>query len=133
LSGERRNLALLPNAYMQGETAGYSMAENEQRFENAIAMNAIGFFGLHIITAGIYQGEDLCFATEKGYKRLFIKDDHLVGCILIGDQVARGGIYTNLIRSRTDLRTLDFAMISEQPALMAFAQKVRSEQLGRAQ
>ena len=133
LSGERRNLALLPNAYMQGESAGYSMTGNEQRFENAIAMNAIGFFGLHIITAGMYEGEDLLFTTESGYKRLFIKDNHLVGCILIGDQVSRGGIYTDLIRSRTDLRTLDFTMISEQPALMAFAQKVRSEQLGRAQ
>jgi len=118
---------------MQGESTGYSMTGNEQRFENAIAMNAIGFFGLHIITAGMYEGEDLLFTTESGYKRLFIKDNHLVGCILIGDQVSRGGIYTDLIRSRTDLRTLDFAMISEQPALMAFAQKVRSEQLGRAQ
>ncbi len=133
LRGERRNLAILPNAYLQGESAGYSMAGQTKHFEKAIAMNAIGFFGLHIITAGIYEGEDITFSTSTGYKRLFIKDHHLVGCILLGDQVMRGGIYTDLIRSREDLRTLDFAMISEHPALMAFARKKRSEQLGRAQ
>lgn len=43
-SGERRVLALLPNAYLQGECAGKNMAGESFHFTNAVPMNAIGFF-----------------------------------------------------------------------------------------
>ena len=129
----KRVLPLLGNAFMQGECAGANMAGVEVRFDKAIAMNAIGFFGLHIITAGIYEGKDTIIASTNGYKRLFVQGDYLVGYILVGDTVERAGIYTSLIRERTPLSSLDFPLISEQPALMAFAQQVRKQQLGRVQ
>ena len=56
-SGQNKIMALLPNAYMQGECAGVNMAAGAgggKSFDKAIPMNAIGFFGLHIITAGNY-------------------------------------------------------------------------------
>jgi NAD(P)H-nitrite reductase large subunit len=133
VSGERKVLAILPNAYMQGETAGKNMAGEKTSFDKAMAMNAIGFFGLHVITAGSYVGEDTVFRTETGYKRLFIKDGKLVGYILIGDMIDRAGIYTSLVRNKTDLSTIDFELISEQPMLMAFAKKERIQKLGDAQ
>ena len=55
---QMRILALLPNAYMQGETAGITMAGGTKVYDKAIPMNAIGFFGYHIITAGSYDGEE---------------------------------------------------------------------------
>ncbi len=133
VSREQRILALLPNAYLQGETAGNTMANGSARFENAIAMNAIGFFGLHVITAGIYSGEKTVVPTPNGYKCLFVQGNRLVGYILVGSAIERAGIYTALIRNQTDLATLDFAMISEKPALMAFAQSVRVQTLGGVQ
>ena len=45
-TGESRPLALLPNAYMQGECAGINMAGGSKEYDKAIPMNAIGFFGL---------------------------------------------------------------------------------------
>lgn len=86
--------ALMPNAYMQGEVAGNNMAGGEATFDKAIAMNSIGFFGLHLMTAGIY---------------------------------------TSLIRNKTDLSTLDFRLISEEPLLMAFAKNERACKLGDVQ
>ncbi len=133
ISKERKVLAILPNAYMQGEVAGRNMAGDETLFDKAMAMNAIGFFGLHVITAGIYVGDEKLFITETGYKRLFVQDGKLVGYILIGDTINRAGIYTSLIRNKTDLETLDFDLISEEPLLMAFAKKERAHKLGDAQ
>jgi NAD(P)H-nitrite reductase large subunit len=118
---------------MQGEVAGRNMAGDETFFDKAMAMNAIGFFGLHVITAGIYEGQEKLFTTETGYKRLFVQDGTLVGYILIGDTINRAGIYTSLIRNKTDLGTLDFDLISEEPLLMAFAKKERAHKLGDAQ
>jgi len=96
-------------------------------------MNAIGFFGLHMITAGnytgdIYKGE---MTNNNEYKRLFHSDNKLNGYILIGN-VDKAGIYTSLIRERTPLDTIDFALVCEKPGLMAFTKEDRMTKLGGA-
>lgn len=124
-TGQDRVLALLPNAYMQGECAGINMAGGEKRFDKAIPMNAIGFFGLHIITAGTYDGEVYAVQKEQAYKKLFTKENRLMGYILIGE-IERAGIYTSLIREKTPLDSIDFDLIREKPQLMAFSKKERN-------
>ncbi len=128
--GACKVLALLPNAYMQGETAGLHMAGTEKPYNKALAMNAIGFFGLHIITAGCYQGEEFVKRGKDGktYKKLVYANNRLKGFILIGD-IARAGIYTALIREQTPLDTIDFDLIRERPQLMAFSHKERAQKL----
>ena len=128
-TGTDRVLALLPNAYMQGECAGVTMAGGEKSFDKAIPMNAIGFFGLHMITAGSYDGDEYVEQTEGSYKKLVTKDGLLKGYILIGD-IKRAGIYTSLIREQTPLGDLDFDRIREKPQLMAFAKAERAKKLG---
>ena len=91
-----RILAILPNAYMQGETAGHNMAGDPHEFTKAVPMNASGFMGLHMITAGSYEGETYLEQDEDHYKLLVTRDNHLVGFIMIGDD-DRAGIYTSLI------------------------------------
>lgn len=114
---------------MQGECAGIHMAGGEKPYDFAIAMNAIGFFGLHMMTAGSYEGEALAEKTAEGYKKLVVKDGRLVGFILVGD-IRRGGIYTYLIRNRIPIQTLDFDVLAAQPQLLAFSKEKRKELLG---
>ena len=128
-SGQNKVMAILPNAYMQGETAGINMAGGEKRFDKAIPMNAIGFFGLSIITAGNYFGDVYVADASENYKRLFYSDNRLNGSILIGN-VEKAGIYTSLIRERTSLDVIDFALICEKPGLMAFSKEDRMSKLG---
>ena len=130
-AGQYRVLALLPNAYMQGETAGIDMAGGEHLYNKAIPMNAIGFFGLHMITAGNYDGEAYIEKKDGAYKKLVSKDNRLKGYILIGD-VARAGIYTSLIRDTTPLSSIDYNLIKQRPQLMAFQAKERAVKLGGA-
>lgn len=129
-SNSEKVMALLPNAYMQGETAGINMAGGKAVYDNAIPMNAIGFFGLHIITAGTYDGE--CYTNTDGgnYKKLFYKSNHLKGYIMIGD-IKRAGIYTSLIKKQTPLSSIDFDLIKDKPQLMAFSKKTREDFLAK--
>ena len=122
-------LALLPNAYMQGEVAGRNMAGRENYYVNAIPMNAIGFFGLHIITAGSYDGEEWIEETENTYKKLVFRDNTLKGYILMGD-VKRAGIYTSMIKERIDLGEVDIDMLKDRPQMMMFGKERREEKLG---
>lgn len=127
---QSRILAILPNAYMQGICAGKTMTGHEQKFENAIPMNAIGFLGLHVLTAGSYDGEVYTDIKDGTYKKLFYKDDLLKGFIIIGD-VSRAGIYTSLIRNKTPLSSVDFELIKEKPQLMAFSKSERKKMLAK--
>ena len=131
-SDQDQILALLPNAYMQGETAGIEMAGGEANYDKAIPMNAMGMLGLHMITAGVYDGEVYKEQNCEGYKKLFVKDGKLVGFILIGDVIKRAGIYTSLIREQTPLDEIDFDLIKHSPQLMAFAKKERKVKLAGA-
>ena len=127
---QERVLALLPNAYMQGETAGINMAGGEKLYDSAIPMNAMGMFGYHMITAGSYDGDIYTEKSGRNYKKLFYKDNRLVGYIMIGD-IARAGIYTSLIKKKTPLDSIDFELIKHKPQLMAFSKKKREEFLAK--
>ena len=132
--GQKRVLAILPNAYVQGRTAGRNMAGDSAAQTDAIPMNAIGFFGLHALTAGSYftpeQGGELYEEKGEGtIRRLFIRDGYLTGFILIGD-VARAGIYTALIREKRPLAELDFDLLKKSPTFLAFSKENRGHFFG---
>jgi NAD(P)H-nitrite reductase large subunit len=146
-TGDVKVMALLPNAYMQGECAGFNMSGVRYPFDKAIPCNAIGFFGLHIITAGGYTGDTYFETDGENYKKLFYRDNRLRGFILMGPKPGRdspavggqkpayekAGIYTSLIRERTPLDSIDFGLICRTPGLMAFSKKTREQKLGGEQ
>lgn len=128
-SGSEKILALLPNAFMQGNIAGKNMAGEESYYLNAIPMNAIGFFGLHIITAGCYDGEAYVEHEGNNYKKLVTRDNALKGFILMGNKIDRAGIYTSLIKEHIPLDEVDFEALKRNPMLMAFSRTRRNEKL----
>ena len=133
---QSRVLAILPNANLQGRCAGVNMAGGSAVFDNAIPMNAIGFFGLHALSAGCDRsGEEggavYEEADETHLKRLFTKDGILTGFMLIGETV-RAGIYTSLIRNRTPLDSLDFDRLKQTPTTAAFSASARKQFFGGA-
>lgn len=127
-SDTEKILALLPNAFMQGEVAGKNMAGKETYYLNAIPMNAIGFYGLHIISAGSYDGDEFVQTDGTNYKKLVFKDGTLKGYILMGD-VARAGIYTSLIKEQIPLDTVDMEVLKNKPQMLMFGKARREEKL----
>ena len=128
-SGKTRILAIMPNAYMQGYTAGVNMAGGAATFKNAITMNAIGFFGLHLMTAGAYTGEAFEEKSETGYKKLFTENGLLKGFILIG-ATQRAGIYTAMIRNQTPLESVNFELLKQTATSAAFSAEARKKMFG---
>ena len=127
--GGKRVLAILPNAYLQGYTAGVNMAGGDASLQNAIPMNSVGFFGLHMMTAGTYTGEMQEEKTEHSIRRFFIKDGYLKGYILIG-QTERAGIYTALIREQTPLEDIDFTFAKKIASSCIFSVETRRKKFG---
>lgn len=128
-SGAKKVMAILPNAYMGGLCAGKNMAGEENSFDNQMPMNSIGFFGYHIMTAGSYDGELYEEKDGSMVKKLFVKDNKLVGFIILG-KVERTGIYTSLIRNKVPLDTIDFELVKKNPSLLPFSENYRRKNLG---
>ncbi len=125
-----RVLAILPNAAFQGRCAGINMAGGEDIFGGGTPLNSLGFFDLHIMTAGVYEGEFIEDISAQNYKKLFIKEGRLVGFIIIGD-IKNVGIYTSLVREGTPLDKLDWRIMSKCPLLCAYPAKERDEKLNK--
>lgn len=129
-SGTSKVLALLPNAAFQGRAAGVNMAGGKAKLDNAVAFNSIGFFGTHVMTAGVYEGEMYCERTERTYKALFTKDGLLKGFILI-NLPERAGIYLKLLKERIPLEAVDFEALKTSPAWSAFSPEARAKNFAR--
>lgn len=132
--GASRVLALLPNAYFQGYCAGANMAGADKVFDTAIPMNSIGFFGLHMMTAGTYfdkehGGETYEEAGDGKIKKLFVHDGLLTGFMLIGE-TEHAGIYTSMIRNRIPIDSVDFEMLKKSPTTAAFSLETRRKMFG---
>jgi len=113
---------------MQGEIAGINMAGGDETFETAMPMNAIGFFGLHMMTAGAMEGECVDLSDESKYKKMFFADGLFNGYILIGE-ISRAGIYTSLIREKTPMEEIDINLLKVSPQLLIFDREARNEKL----
>ena len=122
-------LAVLPNASMQGRCAGINMAGGDAVFDKGMRMNSIGFFGLHIMSAGTCTDCVYAEVTETGCRKLFASDGVLKGFILIGD-VHAAGVYTAMIREQTPLADVDFEALKREPSLYPFGRKLRAQKLG---
>ncbi|OGW05437.1 MAG: hypothetical protein A2889_07375 [Nitrospinae bacterium RIFCSPLOWO2_01_FULL_39_10] len=84
------------------------MSGGSQVYKGGFPMNSIEFPGVPTISIGIidprgegYESIVTNDAANGNYKRIIIKNERLVGAILVGDDVDRAGILTGLIKEQT--------------------------------
>lgn len=126
-----RTVAIWPNAYRQGAIAGAHMVGVPRSDQGGVAMNTIEVCGVPAMSIGNGNASEedheiMVEIDERNarYKRLVIKDDHLVGAILIGN-INRAGIYTGLIRNRMSVEHLRKSLLSEHFGLLSLPDTYR--------
>lgn len=131
LTGCKRVIPLLPVAYAQGETAGRNMA-GENTAYSGLSMNAVSFFGLPLISAGIIREEDTdevhLYKSDSGktYRKLVFRQNRLIGFVLV-EQIDRAGILTWLIRESMDTADYKAALINGTFNLACLPAELRKE------
>lgn len=113
--------ALWPNAVIQGKIAGVNMVKNNvKKYDGTIAMNSVEFFGLYIISCGITRPKDIkeyeflevSNLQKNVYKKFVIKDNKLVGFVLVGD-IEQAGVYNSLVRKKVDISSIKESLVQE--------------------
>ncbi len=126
--GENRLTPVWPNAYESGRVAGFNMAGRQTEYAGGTAMNAMKYFGLHIVSAGLTVPPDGSYETlvskENGnYRKVLIKDGKLAGLVFAGD-IEKSGIVYNLMKDGVDVSAFKKALVAADFGLASLPETV---------
>lgn len=104
-------------AIAQGKTAGYNMAGRMTEYQQIVPVTTLNAFNISLFSMGnVNEGEDVYTITEEDeesnlYKRIFIKNDRIIGAIVIGDTKKSPALKT-AIEKEVSLENIDIERIS---------------------
>ena len=133
------------SAREQGRVAGRAMANSGGEYRGSIMLNSLNLMDCPIITIGISvvpnppssggSGSDVTFTeiidtTKKPgvYRKLTIRDEKVVGAILVGD-ITFSGSYHKFIRERIDIGDLGVEMLTGGRRFIQRLSELRKEEM----
>ncbi|EIW00613.1 NAD(P)/FAD-dependent oxidoreductase [Thermoanaerobacter siderophilus] len=130
-----RVVPIWPNAYMQGEIAGLSMIGINKSFKGIFPMNSIGYKNTNMITAGITNPQQEEFEiiskidhNRRSYKKFVVKENRLVGFILIND-IDRAGLFTGFIKNETDITLFKKYLLNDDFGFIYLPKELRKAKM----
>lgn len=132
-SGVKNPMPIWPDAYIQGDIAGVTMAGGKKEYEGGIAMNSIELFKVSTISMGITnpvepkEYEILTYQDLENYqyRKIVLKDGLLAGAVLVG-AVDRAGIFAGLIRDRIDVTPFKDQLLTPDFGFVNLPREIRS-------
>ena len=128
---EHRLTPIWPNAYEGGRVAGQNMAGSPTEYQGGTAMNAMKYFGINIVSAGLVMPPDDSYETLSNrhngiYRKVVIKDGKLAGLVFAGD-IEKSGIVYNLMKDRVDVSSFKKALIADNFGLASLPEAIWRE------
>ncbi len=104
LQDDKCTYTLWPDAVHQGRIAACNILGIDREYVGGMNMNSVSFYGTHFISMGIIRERDTkdydvhykYDPLKRIYKKIILKDDKLVGAILVGDISFAGMIYWDI-------------------------------------
>jgi len=107
-----------PAAMEQGQVAGRNMAGKEAVYKGTVMANTLKVVGIDLASAGEIDAENQLesktVTNEKTYKKVVLKDDIIVGCIMLGDTKGFTKI-TRMMAEKQNVATLKETLLDAAP------------------
>jgi NAD(P)H-nitrite reductase large subunit len=131
--GENRVTPVWPNAYTGGRVAGLNMAGEKAEYEGGTAMNALKYFGVNIVSAGMVNAPDDSYEvisrrSDGIYKKVIIKGGKILGMVFAGD-IEKAGIIYNLMKDGVKVRAFKEELLSDDFGLASLPEKIWRQRL----
>jgi len=125
---ENRLTPIWPSAYIGGRITGFNMANIPAEYQGGISMNAMKYFGVAIISAGIVAPPDDSYEVisqkyEHVYRKVILKDGLIVGMVFSGD-IEKSGIIYNLIKDRANVRDFKHVLVADDFGLASLPEEI---------
>jgi NAD(P)H-nitrite reductase large subunit len=131
--GENRVTPVWPNAYVGGRVAGLNMAGKKAEYEGGTAINALKYFGVNIVSAGMVNPPDDGYevVVQRGdgvYKKVILKDGMITGMVFSGD-IEKAGIIYNLMKDKVNVADFRETLVSDDFGLASLPEEIWRERL----
>jgi len=132
-SGGKNPMPIWPDAYIQGDVAGITMAGGEKGYQGGLAMNSIELFKVPTISMGITNPEAgdryevLTYQDLENYqyRKIVIENGVLVGVVMVGN-VDRAGIFAGLIRDKAAVAPFKEHLLAPDFGFVHLPKEIRS-------
>jgi NAD(P)H-nitrite reductase large subunit len=129
---QNRVLPLWPLAMSQGKVAGYNMTGKKTEYSGGTSMSSLKYFGIPIVSIGITNPKDIANyqilikhePAKNLYKKVILKDNVIVGIILIND-IERAGTLFHLMKNHTNVKKFKRELISDSFSLAVLPASLR--------
>ena len=133
--GENRLSPIWPNAYEGGRVAGLNMVGQPTEYRGGTSMNALKYFGINIVSAGLVNPPDAGYETlvnrHNGiYRKVIIHNGKLAGLVFAGD-IEKSGIIYNLMKDGIDVTGFKKALVADDFGLASLPESVWRSKLAR--
>jgi NAD(P)H-nitrite reductase large subunit len=139
ITGEKMPIPIWPLAQRQGVVAGDNMSGGASVYKGSFPMNSIEFPGVPTISMGItdprgdgYESLIKNDSVNGNYKRIILRDNKIVGAILVGDDIDRAGILTGLIKEQTPVTAFKDKLLERNFGFVHLPKDLRKEKLEKA-
>lgn len=131
--GVNRPVPIWPNAYIGGRVAGLNMAGSKEEYPGGTSMNAMKYFGVYIVSAGLVVPPDESYevfvnSDNGNYKKVVIKDNKVAGLIFAND-IEKSGIIYNLMKDGVDVSDFKQVLVTDDFGLASIPEAVWRERL----
>jgi nitrite reductase (NADH) large subunit len=111
ITGERYVHAIFPNAVAQGRVAAQNISGLDINYEGAESMNSLKHLGIPVMAAGRMEGEELRVRSNGAIRKLFLRNDLIVGFRMAGD-ISAAGIYRTLMNKKIEVSPFKHKLLS---------------------
>ena len=131
--GENRLTPVWPNAYAGGRIAGLNMAGVPTDYQGGTAMNAMKYFGIHILSAGLVTPPDASYESisEKHddiYRKIVLKNSKIAGMVFAGD-IEKAGIVYGLMKDSVEVSSFKEDLIADDFSMASLPEEIWQERL----
>jgi NAD(P)H-nitrite reductase large subunit len=136
-SGNKNPMPIWPDAYIQGDVAGISMAGGEREYVGGLAMNSIELFKIPTISMGITNpeaGDRYEIMTYQDlenyqYRKIVLENGVLVGVVMVSN-VDRAGIFAGLIRDKVAVAPFKEQLLAPDFGFVHLPREIRTSLFG---
>ena len=109
------------------------MAGIPDEYPGGTAMNAVKYFDVKIVSAGLVVPPDDSYETirevnDNNYRKIILKDGKLAGMVFAGD-IEKSGIVYNLMKDGIDVTDFKEALVSVDFGLTSLPDEIRKVRL----
>jgi len=112
VSGERKIHGLFPVAVNHAQTVAYNILGMKREYEKQVNMNSLKKLSFKLVVVGKLEGEEIKYKTKNVLRKIYLKDNKIMGFVLLED-ISNAGVYLSLFTRRVNVSKFKDKLLSK--------------------